>query len=273
MASEERSEQLRRLVEMVRASRTYRAISPEVIAHIGTRALRHATTFKAALKATKTTLHQVAAVYLPGEMPYAQWLEELRQALHEPDLEAIRHVCLRAMSAHISTRERLPLLPQFYDRLLADLPPIGSVLDLACGLHPLALPWMPCFAGRPRYYAYDLYEDMVDFLNSVLGLLQITGRASVCDIVQEPPCEEVDLAFVLKALPCLEQVEKGASLRLLEALRARYILVSFPAHSLGGGRRGMASAYEARFHALLTDQRWHVERFEFPGELVFRLQK
>ena len=47
------------------------------------------------------------------------------------------------MGYHSSTRERLPILEQFYARALADIPPARVVLDLACGLNPLALAWMP----------------------------------------------------------------------------------------------------------------------------------
>jgi 16S rRNA (guanine(1405)-N(7))-methyltransferase len=53
----------------------------------------------------------------------------------------------------------------------------------------------------------------------------------------------VDVVLLLKTLPCLEQQEKGASLRLLQSLRTRFVVVSFPRGSLGGRDKGMHENY------------------------------
>ncbi|WP_376794289.1 16S rRNA methyltransferase [Thermogemmatispora sp.] len=270
------SERLRQLVETVRMSRKYRSLYAGTIAYLGARELVLHSNLEEAVKATKRRLHQIAGMYLTGAAPYARWLAELRQARASGDEEQLRAVCRRVMSWHASTRERLDLLTTFYQPLLADLPPIRRVLDLACGFHPLALPWMPFFrAGETAcyYYACDIYEDLASFLQAVLEVLGVPGEVTVCDIVQAPPDLTVDLAFVLKVLPCLEHIEPEAGLRLLRAIRARYLLVSFPGQSLGGGKRGMAAHHEARFRTLVADCGWRLERFSFPGELVFRIQK
>ena len=81
------------------------------------------------------------------------------------------------------------------------------------------------------------------------------------------------MAFILKAIPCLEQVDKSAGLRLLETINADYLVVSFPAHSLGGKNKGMTANYESRFYKLVTHKPWSIQRFEFPGELVFLVSK
>jgi 16S rRNA (guanine(1405)-N(7))-methyltransferase len=176
------------------------------------------------------------------------------------------------MAHHASTRERLPILDQFYTTLLTDLAPISSILDVACGFHPLALPWMP-LAGQVTYYAYDIYQHMMDFLQDWFTLMGIQGYAQVYDLLQACPPQEVDVAFVLKTIPCLEQVDKHAGKRLLHALNARYIIVSFPVHSLGGKRKGMVAHYEAQFQALMGNALWTVKRVEFATELVFVVAK
>ncbi|WP_069803747.1 hypothetical protein [Thermogemmatispora onikobensis] len=274
--SNESSKRLTQLVEAVRASRKYRSLYRGTIAAVGARELARYADLEEAIKATRRRLHQIAGMYLAGTPPYERWLEELRQARASGDEERLRVVCRRAMAWHASTRERLKLLATFYERLLADLPPVRRVLDVACGFHPLALPWMPFFRSAGSacyYYACDIYEDLAAFLQAVLEILEVSGEATVCDIVQAPPDLTVDLAFVLKVLPCLEHIEPEAGLRLLQAIRARYLLVSFPGQSLGGGKRGMAAYYEARFRALVADCGWRLERFAFPGELVFRIEK
>jgi 16S rRNA (guanine(1405)-N(7))-methyltransferase len=176
------------------------------------------------------------------------------------------------MGYHASTRERLPILEQFYAQTLADLPPARTVLDLACGLNPLALSWMPLAEGA-EYDAYDVYEDMTAFLNGFLALVRVRGHAEARDVLTRCPTEHVDLALLLKALPCLEQLDAGASLRLLETVNAGHLLVSFPARSLGGKQKGMVQHYEARFRQLVADKPWEVKRFEFATEIAFLITK
>ncbi len=172
------------------------------------------------------------------------------------------------MSYHVSTRERLPILDQFYTTILADLPPIHSILDVACGFNPLALPWMP-LAESVEYYAYDIYQDMLSFLDKFMSLIQVKGQTQVCDVIQSCPTIQVDVAFVLKAIPCLEQLEKSAGSQLLHSINAKYIVVSFPVHSLGGRSKGMGVNYEAQFRTLVENTTWSFKKFEFPTELAF----
>jgi 16S rRNA (guanine(1405)-N(7))-methyltransferase len=82
----------------------------------------------------------------------------------------------------------------------------------------------------------------------------------------------VDLAFVLKTLPCLEQVNADASQGLLAGLKARYIAVSYPVASLSGRAKGMPDQYRANFLAMADEQGWQVEELAITGELVFLIK-
>lgn len=263
---------LGQLVDAVLASTKYRHVSIDLIRGIGQRELAKRRPLKEAIKATKNTLHQVGAAYQGSRIDYAAGLTALREVAQSADEAEWRAACTRIMQQHASTRERLPILDRFHSTVLADIAPIRSVLDLACGLHPLALPWMP-LALDAEYHAYDVYGDMVDFLNEFFALARCRGRAEVVDVTQLCPSPKVDLAFLLKSLPCLEQLDPTAPFRLLDAIRADHLLISFPVHSLGGKSKGMAEHYEARFQELVTGKSWRVERFEFATELVFRVDK
>jgi 16S rRNA (guanine(1405)-N(7))-methyltransferase len=202
-------------------------------------------------------------------MDYAGWLQTLSQLR---DRSALRTTCVEIMRHHASTRERLPILADFYTTILADLPPIHSILDLACGLNPLSIPWMP-LAANARYHACDIYQNQVDFLNHVLAVLGVQGEASVCDLLHGCPTQTADVALLLKAIPCLEQVDKQIAPRLLSAIQAPVLIVSFPVHSLGGRQKGMLTNYERHLYELTTGQPWRIEQFQFATELVFRLVK
>ena len=176
------------------------------------------------------------------------------------------------MGFHASTRERLPIIDQFYATTLGDIAPVHSVLDLACGLNPLAIPWMP-LAPNAAYHAYDMYLDLTSFLQSAMNLLGIHGVAYAEDVTYWPSFPHVEVAFLLKAIPCLEQLDKSAGAQLLDAIPARYILVSFPKQSLGGQAKGMSVHYEAHFRELADGKGWNVRRFVFDTELAFLVGK
>jgi len=273
MMSDE-NEQLAMLVATVLDSARYGQISRDLVASVGQQSLRRHRSLQEAIKETKRTLHQVAGAFATERPPYAMWLDELSHAAQHGahDAEAPRRVCARVMRAHVSTRERLPMLERFYAQFFAGLPPVRSVLDVACGLNPLSIPWMGLPPGG-TYYALDIYQDMISFLDASLPLLGAAGWAQVADVAHQPVEQSADLALVLKALPTLEQIRKGAGMDLLRGLRAPVMLVSFSARSLGGRDKGMARAHEQRFTAAAAAEGWALERYSFPTELVFRVRK
>jgi 16S rRNA (guanine(1405)-N(7))-methyltransferase len=242
---------LDRLVTEVLASPKYRAVSPELVRAIGIRELTAHGRLKEAVKETKNKLHQVGAAYLDARPDYAAWLEELSAASGDPAM--LRAACLALMRRHASTRERLPFLERFYGDVFGLLPPVRTVLDLACGLNPLARPWMPLAPGA-TYSACDIFADMVDFVGASLRLLDTPGDTWVCDLTAGAPDRPADLVLLLKTLPVLEQIERGSGLRLLKGLNVPAILVSYPAQSLGGRGKGMAAQYERQFEALTADR-------------------
>lgn len=259
-------EALETLVDAVTRSAKYAAISPALVRRLGAEELAKRRNLKAAVKATKSKLHQVGGAYFTARIDYDEALAQLAAVREETAV--FRQTCQDLMRRHASTRERLPILDQFYGRLLADLPPVHRVLDVACGLNPLALPWMP-LVPAVEYVALDIFGDMMAFLQGFFDLVGVNGRAIQQDVLSTPPSETADLALILKTLPCLEQAQKGAASSLLDAIQARALIISYPVHSLGGRSKGMVSTYEAQFEALAHGRGWQVQRFEFQTELAF----
>jgi 16S rRNA (guanine(1405)-N(7))-methyltransferase len=224
---------------------------------------------KVAIKETKNTLHQIAGAYLESTPPYTKWREAMADAGQSS--EEWKRLLRGMMPYHASTRERLPSLETFYTTTLADIQPVRSVLDLACGLNPLAIPWMPLAEGF-SYYAYDLYTDMMAFLNDYLAKATPYSEAQACDVAVSPPARSVHVAYVLKFLPLLEQLAKEETLPWLRNIQAEYLLVSFPTRTLGGRDVHMAANYEARFREAIQETGWEMQRFAFPNELCFLIK-
>lgn len=263
------TEALDALVDTVLATAKYRNISPALVRSVGAGELANRRNTKEAIKATKNKLHQMAGAYQIGRMAYAEWLAALRAA---PDGAALRAVCREILGHHASTRERLPILDNFYQRLFQGLPAPTSILDLACGHNPLAIPWLP-LTGAVHYFACDIYSDLAGFLQAALPLLGVAGRAQTCDLLQGAPSQSADVAFLFKTIPCLEQFDKTVGRRLLTEIEAPVLFVSFPAQSLSGRSKGMTGHYARHFYELIAGAGWRVEEFAFPTELVFRVLK
>jgi 16S rRNA (guanine(1405)-N(7))-methyltransferase len=256
-----------KLVAAVRAGAKYRHLDAGLVEAVAAAELAKGRSFKESVKATRNKLHQVAGAYLPERPEYTAWARAIAQATDEDERRALLR---QTMSNHASTRERLPFLDTFYTTILSDLPPIHTLLDLACGLNPLAAAWMPLAEGA-RYYACDIYQDQVDFLNDFFQQRGQQGRAFVANLLEATPDQPVDVALLLKTIPCLEQLDKSIGPRLLAQINAPVIVVSFPARTLGGRSKGMVQNYADHFAELTAGQPWQIMRFDFPTEVVFRL--
>ena len=128
-------------------------------------------------------------------------------------------------------------------------------------------------SANVSYIGVDIYQDMIDFLGLFSTHFQLNHTFSVGNIINSIPREKVHVAFLLKTIPCLEQVDKNIGTKLLENIAAENILVSFPSRSLTGKSKGMATNYEAHFRQLISGKNWRVTKSEFPNEIAFLIQK
>jgi 16S rRNA (guanine(1405)-N(7))-methyltransferase len=224
------------------------------------------------VKRTRAKLHQIGGAYQENAIPYQRLHTELLTLPDNLQDAQVLDFCTRVIDYHRSTKERAAQLSVMYKAIFADLPPIHAILDLACGLNPLTLPWMPV-ADTIQYHACDIYGDMITLLNDFFAHFHVNGRAFLCDLSTEVPTTKVDLVFLFKTLPCLEQVDKSISLRLLQSISSEYVLVSFPVRSLSGRAKGMPQHYEQHFQTLLAQTDWHNRPYNFTDETFFLLYK
>jgi 16S rRNA (guanine(1405)-N(7))-methyltransferase len=275
MKSEDLTEKKKQLDQLVRAvlkSSKYRNVCEDLIKNIAMRELSKRKNLKIAIKSTKNKMHQIGGAYFLKKPNYAFWLEKLRKTKDSQNENLFHKTCAEIMSYHYSTRERLNILDQFYARIFSLVPPVQSIMDVACGFHPLSIPWMP-ISEKVTYYAYDIYKDMISFLNEFMAIDNVQGCAEVRDVMQHAPEISTDLAFILNTIPCFEQIEKSAGLKILESINAKFLAVSFPAQTLGGREKNMLKHYEARFNNLTQKKDWAIQRLEFRTELVFLIAK
>ncbi len=233
--------ELDRVVAEVVRGRKYRRVCAETARRVSERMVGTSSSGKDAVKRTRRKLHQVCGAYME---PWNQrTVDELLDALRPgADVEAVKSICRGVMAHHASTRERLPFLDDFYDPIWAATGVPSRVLDLGCGLHPFALPWMGLPANI-EYEAWDMDGRMTDAVGAFFERLDGQKSAHCRDLSQAGQAARADVALLLKMIPCLEQQEKGWGVRLLRALPARCAVVSFPSASLSGKNKGMPAHY------------------------------
>jgi 16S rRNA (guanine(1405)-N(7))-methyltransferase len=243
------------LVQAVHKSAKYRNVCDDAIRNIGARELARRKTLSEAVDETKNTLHQIGGAYFDGRLAAGE--------------------SAALLNRHASTRERLPMAGEFYARIFEHIPQPRSLLDVACGLNPLLIEHMP-LSRECEYVACDIYLDLVDAINAHFATIGQRGTAIACDASVPAAgaaaavfAREYDVAFLFKCLTCLEPIDRAAPLRLLDAVRARHIVISYPAASLGGHKRGMRETNAAKFAALATGRNWQHTRLDFANELVF----
>jgi len=259
------------IVSSVQASRKYRYVCTATIRRIAAEEAAKRDTSKAAIKATKSRLHQAYGAY-EAQLDYVRAYEDLRAAYASGDTQEIRAVAHRLLARHASTRERLPILHRYYDAIFAHTGLPHALLDLACGLNPLSLPWMHLASGT-AYHAYDIDTKRIAFLDQFFALTDVEGRAYCQDLICDPPQQQADVALLLKTATCLERQRQGSTLALTDCLDVAYVVVTFPVKSLGRREKGMAEQYEHTFTDMLSTRPWPVTQLDLPGELAFVVDK
>lgn len=269
------------LVSELLASRKTARLHPDFLRRIAARAWDGNHLRAPALKAAKRKIHQVHGAYLGDPRMIARASELLARA-ERTSAEGMRAVCRRILALHASSRERLPVMGKVYEKLWSLTGPPRHVLDVACGLNPFSLPWMQLPAGA-AYTAIDVDCALIDLAAEFLrhwgadpvagGTRSFHHSARCCDVVTTPPEAAANVAFFLKSYPCFEQQGKDIGLEVVAKLRADWIVVSFPARSLGGRRVGMERHYSKQADRLLAQLGSRAESFALGHETYYVIDR
>jgi len=253
------------------SSKKYRSICEETVRDVIAGELERAPDEKRAYGAMRRRLHRVWAGYL-GAPDWRESAERLTEAFAAEDDRLIRAACREILSAHQSTRERLPHLERMYEDLFAVTGPPRSILDLACAVNPFSLRWMG-LSCRVRYHAYDINGDAVDLINRYFRWEGMQPLAEHRDIVCRPPLEGADVGMLLKMYHCLESRRRGAGWDVVEEARVRWMIVSFPTRNLASRRADILGNYEPVLAERCAARGWRISTVELPAEVFLLIRK
>lgn len=252
------------IVARVLGSSRYRSVDPALVARLAAEELPKARNADDAVKRVKRRLHQAVGAFRPASarVRTTDWPVS--------DADALRAASLAAMRRHASTSERLAHLEGFYPAIWEHTGIPTSVLDLGCGLHPLALPWMGI--GLAHYAAVDVDAGTLAEVAGFLAAVEQPHRATTADLVIDPPHATADVALLLKLVTTLDRQDPAAAARVVRSLDVRHAVVSFAARSLGG-RGNRERTYRERLDRLVAEagRVREVAEASVPNEIVFVL--
>ena len=260
------------LAGLILQHRKYREleIPKETVMDLIQRELKPGLDEKSVMKSVRKKMHNIIAPYL-GDPDYSEAIGWLETAYRSGDPDEIKQTCTRILNQHVSTRERVPWLKDFYQQLFNLSGKPGSILDLACGLNPISLPWMD-LSAQTDYHAFDIHTPRVKFINHFFVLAGRQPLAEVSDILVNPPGKRADIAFFFKEAHRLEQRRKGANRELWQALNVDTLLVTLPVNSLSG-QHDLSGQMRRLVENSLQGLSWSVKEIKIGNELIFCMKK
>jgi len=249
-----------RALEALIASPKYRGVYRGAVERVYREMLRRHRP-RDAEKAARAELHRITGAFLtPNDLKKAR-------ALLEEYVSGDKDALTRALSLHASTRERLDIMAELYDRALPSLGNPKTVLDLACGLNPLYLGSLGL-----RVRGVELHLDAARLVNDWAESLGWDVRVEPGDLAGGAPLPEADATLAMKLLPLLDKQMVGGGQALLSRVRSKKAMVTFPTRTLSGRNVGMSGHYEATFEQTLPAEAKILEKFALPGELCYILE-
>lgn len=265
------NEEIQALIAELRTSPKYRDINLpiETLQDLISRESNNYKKIKDVKQAVKKKLHNIIAPYL-GDPHYEQAMIEM-QKIFPAGEESIKSFCLSLLQSHASTKERIPIMEDFYKQIFSSIGYPDSIYDLACGLNPFALPWMG-IPEQTRYFAFDLHFPRVQLINQFFRQINRPELAFYQDILVNPPKDKADIAFFFKEAHRFDQRQKGCNRGFWISLPVKKIVVSLPASSLTGKHDKMEQ-HQRLVYETIEDLHWPVQEMMINSEIVFIIQK
>ncbi len=280
------------IVENIKNSKKYKTIYIKTIERIVADCIERFGE-KRAEKEAKNLLHQIWGAFYETRPNFKKVISKLDIENLEQlstSKENLKEFIIPILKLQSSVEERISILPEFYEKIFEITGIPNSIIDHACGLNPLTIPWMnlpTSQQGGPNttsYKAYDIDSEEIEFLKTVFSKIHCATKTEFAlgDVLSDE-FKYADVVFMLKLLPCLEHQKKGCSLDILKKQNCKFIVISYPIKSIGGKEKGMYEFYRNNFKNMISSEDlalrsfgeagWKVTELLFETELVFVIEK
>jgi 16S rRNA (guanine(1405)-N(7))-methyltransferase len=259
------------VIRKILRSRKYQAldIPEDTIMQLWQQESSKTKNWKEAEKNVREKLHQIIAPYL-GDPDYSLAEQQLLEACQNGEA-AVQNWCKDMLLSHSSSKERMPHMDVFYQKLFEKIGRPQSIQDLACAMNPFAFPWM----NLPKstvYYAYDLHHPRINLINRYFEIQGLQSLAKVQDILINTPEIHTDAAFFFKEAHRFEARSKGCCRDFFRRIQTDWLVVTLPAENLTG-QHGMRDRQRRLMDKAIEGSGWDMVEFEIETEMVFCIHK
>jgi 2-polyprenyl-3-methyl-5-hydroxy-6-metoxy-1,4-benzoquinol methylase len=169
------------------------------------------------------------------------------------------------LKTHSSTKERLEIYPQLKE-IIAKLNP-GSILDLGCGINPLALA-----SQNVTYFASDINESDLNVVEAFFKANKIQGNVFVYDLSKyKNDLPKADLCLLFKVLDQIKKSNSSIIKLIIQTIDCKNILVSFSTKKLSG--KTMNNPKRFWFEKIIDSLGYEYDLFKFENELFYLIKK
>lgn len=221
-------------------------------------------------KAVEEKLHNIVALYL-GEADYSVFYDRLDEVLATGSRDELLRFSRELLSGHQSTEERLNDIDTFYDTIFSHTGVPSVIADVACGLHPFALPFMNLPANA-CYCAYDLNEPRINAIDTYIKKLGYAGGGFHEDILVNPPEREFDAVFFFKEAHRFEKRKKGCLNEFFKSMNTHCLVVSLPIRDLHNVY-DLSERHDALIEKAAEGMNWEISTADHGSERLYFIKK
>ncbi|MDD5193085.1 MAG: hypothetical protein PHF67_00710 [Candidatus Nanoarchaeia archaeon] len=266
---------INQILEKVKQNKKYRTISDEIVLDEIQNYLKknpNESVNDLMIKSIRKNLHRLYSSYSRGKKHKKnKLLEELRK--NQNDLEIIKKI----LGTVVSAKERLYEYEKIYSEIFKITGKPATILDLGCGLNPISFPFMNL--KKLDYYAYDIDEEDIQFLNEYFKLMKskgLNGRAQILNVRDFEKISKLpssDLIFLLKIIDLIDINNHKSSEELIKILikKTRFIVASFATRTISG--KPMNLPRRRGFEFMLKRIGLKFETFSIKNEVFYVISK
>lgn len=168
------------------------------------------------------------------------------------------------LKTHFSTSERTDFYP-FLKKIISNLK-VKSILDLGCGLNPIALA-----DQKILYYASDIREDELELIRLFFKKNKISGKVFSYDLRKiKPNLPVVDLCLVLKVLDIFGAEKRVISEKILDFVKCKNFIISFSSRKLSG--KPMNRPERIWFEKILQSKKLKYKKLYSKNEIFYLIE-
>jgi 16S rRNA (guanine(1405)-N(7))-methyltransferase len=151
----------------------------------------------------------------------------------QKDTDEGRDFFKKLLQQHVSTRERIEELDNFYDPVISYILSSKSILDVGCGINPLMVPFNSSDSKVEKYIAVDKDKKsikIVDEYSKWLGNAKLEGinwdiKEGWDKLYNITGIKEYDIALIMKVITVVKRQESEL-LSILRDTPAKYLLIT-----------------------------------------------